>query len=256
MALAGQLTQRLGDGTFRTPDGTGPVRLDRAVKDARSEHTWGEVRDWIERGKVAMTGKAREVVTAYQAFCAKLEEERLYNAAHNGADGSREHEELLRELQETGSRWGNGKIRFTKVEMIGAGGDADWTFRTGEAVTIRLHFESDGDYPQPVFAVDIHRHDGVFIGSINNLDTHQASLPVKCGADSIDLHIPQLELSHSAYFLSLKVYTADGSPEWNDPADIHNQMYGFDVVSEQAIQGLLKFDAAWESKTLGDDLTL
>src|SRR4029078_4087866 len=66
---------------------------------------------WIEGGKVAMTGNAREVVTAYQAFCAKLEDERLRNAARNGgiqAGGSREHEAILRELQLTGSRWGNG----------------------------------------------------------------------------------------------------------------------------------------------------
>lgn len=200
---------------------------------------------WIESGKVAMTGNAREVVTAYQAFCARLEDQRLRDAARNGGIGSREHEEILRELQLTGSRWGNGKIRFTDVEMIGQHGDATWVFRTGEKVTIRLHFESDADYPQPVFAVDIHRYDGVFIGSINNLDTNPASLQVARGSGSIDLRISKLDLPHNVYFLSLKVFTADGSPEWNDPADIHNQMYQFDVVSEQPIHGLMKFDAEW-----------
>ncbi|MGH9802093.1 MAG: ABC transporter ATP-binding protein, partial [Blastocatellia bacterium] len=200
---------------------------------------------WIEAGKVAMTGNAREVVTAYQAFCAKLEDQRLRDAARNGGIGSREHDEILRELQLTGSRWGNGKIRFTDVEMLHASGDATWVFRTGEEATIRLHIESDDDYPQPVFAVDIHRYDGIFIGSINNLDTHATSLPVKRGANSIDLHIPKLELSHNVYFLSLKAFTADSSPEWNDPADIHNQMYQVDVVSEQPTHGLMKFDAEW-----------
>ncbi|MEP7339961.1 MAG: ABC transporter ATP-binding protein [Acidobacteriota bacterium] len=202
---------------------------------------------WIEGGKVAMTGNAREVVTAYQAFCAKLEDERLRNAARNGGIGSREHEAILRELQLTGSRWGSGRIRFTNIEMIGEQGDATWVFRTGEAVTIRLHFEADEDYPQPIFAVDIHRYDGIFIGSINNLDTHAAALPVKRGTGVIELHIPKLELSHNVYFLSLKTYTEDGSPGWNDPADIHNQMYQFDVVSEQPTHGLIKFDASWEN---------
>jgi len=202
---------------------------------------------WIEGGKVAMTGNAREVVTAYQAFCAKLEDERLRNAARTGGIASREHDKILRELKLTGSRWGSGKIRFTNIEMLGAHGDATWVFRTGEATTIRLHYESDADYPQPVFAVDIHRYDGIFIGSINNLDTHPAVLPIKRGAGSIDLHIPKLELSHNVYFLSLKTYTQDGSPEWNDPADIHNQMYQFDVVSEQAVHGLIKFEAEWQA---------
>ena len=200
---------------------------------------------WIEGGKVAMTGNAREVVTAYQAFCAKLEDERLRNAARNGGIGSREHDEILRELQLTGSRWGNGKIRFTNVEMLNSRNEATWVFSHGEAATIRLHIESDDDYPQPVFAVDIHRYDGIFIGSINNLDTHAANLPIQRGSNSIDLHIPKLELSHNVYFLSLKAFTKDGSPEWSDPADIHNQMYQFDVVSEQATHGLMKFDAEW-----------
>jgi hypothetical protein len=201
---------------------------------------------WLEGGNVAMTGKAREVVTAYQAFCAKLEDERLRNAARNGGIGSSEHDAILRELQLTGSRWGNGKIRFTEVEMINARGEKTWVFSTGEAATIRLHFESDADYPQPVFAVDIHRYDGVFIGSINNLDTHPASLPIRCGKSFIDLHLSKLELSHNVYFLSLKAYTVDGSPDWKDPADIHNQMYQLDVVSEQATHGLLRFEAHWQ----------
>ena len=203
---------------------------------------------WIEAGKVAMSGNAREVVTAYQAFCAKLEDQRLRNAARNGGIGSREHYEILRELQLTGSRWGNGKIRFSNVEMLNSRGAATWVFSHGEEATIRLHIESDADYPQPVFAVDIHRYDGIFIGSINNLDTHAASLPVTRGANSIDLHIPKLELSHNVYFLSLKAFTKDGSPEWNDPADIHNQMYQFDVVSEQATHGLMKFEAEWRDE--------
>lgn len=201
---------------------------------------------WLEAGKVAMAGKAREVVTAYQAFCAKLEDQRLRDAARNGGIGSREHDAILRELQLTGSRWGSGKIRFTEVEMINTRGEQTWVFQTGEAATIRLRFEADSDYPRPVFAVDIHRYDGIFIGSINNLDTHPASLPIKRGAGVIDLHIPKLELSHNVYFLSLKVYPEDGSPEWKDPADIHNQMYQFDVVSEDATHGLIKFAAQWE----------
>jgi ABC-type polysaccharide/polyol phosphate transport system ATPase subunit len=200
---------------------------------------------WLESGRVAMLGEAREVVTAYQAFCARLEDERLHDAARNGGIGSREHEEILRELQLTGSRWGNGKIRFTGVEMINSRGEATWVFNTGEATTIRLHFESDRDYARPVFAVDIHRFDGVFIGSVNNHDTHPAALPIERGAGSVELFIPKLELPYNVYFLSLKAFTESDEPGWENPADIHNQMYQFDVVSEKVIHGLISFDAEW-----------
>jgi ABC-type polysaccharide/polyol phosphate transport system ATPase subunit len=200
---------------------------------------------WLESGRVAMLGDTREVVTAYQAFCARLEDERLRDAARNGGIGSLEHDKILRELQLTGARWGNGKIRFTDVEMVNSRGEATWVFNSGEEATVRLHFESDGDYQRPVFAVDIYRFDGVFIGSINNYDTHPAALPVKPGSGSIELRIPQLELPYNVYFLSLKVYTESGEPDWKDPADIHNQMYQFDVVTERVIHGLIRFDAVW-----------
>jgi ABC-type polysaccharide/polyol phosphate transport system ATPase subunit len=200
---------------------------------------------WIESGRVAMTGQAREVVTAYQAFCAKLEDQRLRQVAEGQGIGSRDHDDILRELKLTGSRWGNGRIKFTRAEMIDARGEPTWVFRTGEAATIRLHYESDADYPRPVFAVDIHRYDGVFIGSINNHDTHPAEMPVKRGAGAIELRIPKLELSHNVYFLSLKVFSENGAPDWGDPADVHNQLYQLNVVTEGVIHGLMKFDAEW-----------
>lgn len=200
---------------------------------------------WLESGKVAMIGEAREVVTAYQAFCARLEDARLRDAAGNGGIGSREHDEILRELQLTGSRWGNGRIQFTGVEMINACGEATWVFRSGDPVTIRLHYESDEDFDRAVFAVDIHRYDGVFISSINNHDTDPEWIPVRKGAGTVDLRISRLDLTHNVYFLSLKVYTRPGDPAWDDPADIHNQMYQFDVITDEVIHGLMRLDAKW-----------
>lgn len=201
---------------------------------------------WIEGGRVALTGDARKVVTAYQAFCARLEEEHLRNMAANSGIRSQEHEQILRELELTGSRWGNGKIRFTNVEMLNTAGEPRWVFRTGEPVTIRLHYEADQDYPQPVFAVDVHRYDGIFVASVNNHDTHPQALPIKQGAGFVDLHIARLELPFNAYFLSLKVYTENAAPDWRDPADIHNQMYQFDVITDRVIHGLVQLDARWQ----------
>ncbi len=211
---------------------------------------------WIEGGRVALTGDARKVVTAYQAFCARLEEEHLRNMAANSGIRSHEHEQILRELELTGSRWGNGRVRFTNVEMLNTAGEARWVFRTGEAVTIRLHYEADNDYPQPVFAVDVHRYDGIFVASANNSDTHPQALPIKQGAGFVDLKIARLELPFNAYFLSLKVYTESGAPDWRDPADIHNQMYQFDVVTDRVIHGLVQMEAEWQPMAAPKELAM
>lgn len=200
---------------------------------------------WLEGGKTMMLGQARDVVTAYQAFCIKLEDTRLREAAQNVTSGSAEHERILRELRLTGSRWGNGKIRFTGVEMIEEREGATWVIRSGQPVTIRLHYESDGFYPAPVFAVDIHRYDGVYIGTINNTDTSPAALPIEPGAGTIELRLPAASLSYNVYYLTLKVYTENGAPDWREPADVHFQMYQFNVITERHIHGLIRFEAEW-----------
>jgi ABC-type polysaccharide/polyol phosphate transport system ATPase subunit len=204
---------------------------------------------WLEAGRAQMYGTAHEVVTHYQAFCQRLESERLKVAAQTGGQvgslSAQTHDRILRELKLVGSRWGNGRIRFTGIEMLNSAGEAVWVFKTDEAVTVRLLFTADDDYPQPVFAIDIYRYDGVFIGSINNYDTHPALLPVRRGAGSVELHLPKLELPHNVYYLSLKVWTEAGAPNWEDPADVHHQMYQFNVVAERLIHGLMHFEAEW-----------
>ena len=63
----------------------------------------------------------------------------------------------------------------------------------------------------------------------------------------IELSLPSLSLAYNVYYLSLKVYTEHGAPDWNDPADIHFQMYQFNVLTETTIHGLMRFDAVWRS---------
>jgi hypothetical protein len=58
--------------------------------------------------------------------------------------------------------------------------------------------------------------------------------------------VAKLELPYSAYFLSLKAYTENGAPDWRDPADIHNQMYQFDVITDRVIHGLVQLEADWQ----------
>ena len=203
---------------------------------------------WIEGGQTAMFGEAKEVVTAYEAFCQRLENERLSAVSQTTQQPlANDANSLVQELKLVGSRWGNGCLRFTKIELVDASGVAKWVFKTGEAMAIRLSVEADQDYEAPVFALDFHRFDGFFIGSINNYDTHPATLPVKRGANTLLLEIPNLDLPQNSYFLSLKAYTEADSPLWPDPADVHNQKYQVTVLAEKARHGLLQFAANWQA---------
>ena len=209
---------------------------------------------WIEGGRIAMIGAAKEVVTAYEAFCQRLENERLSAVSQDLAKQTlnASSEAIVRDLKLVGSRWGNGRVKFTNVELIDAKGEAKWVFKTGEAMSIRLQVVADRDYEAPIFAIDIHRFDGFFIGSINNYDTHLTSLPIQQGENLIHLDIPKLDLPQSSYFLSLKAYTEADPPLWPDPTDVHNQTYQLTIVAEKARHGLLQFDATWRNSIAED----
>ena len=209
---------------------------------------------WIEGGRIAMIGAAKEVVTAYEAFCQRLENERLSAVSQDLAKQTlnASSEAIVRDLKLVGSRWGNGRVKFTNVELIDAKGEAKWVFKTGEAMSIRLQVVADRDYEAPIFAIDIHRFDGFFIGSINNYDTHLTSLPIQRGENLIHLDIPKLDLPQSSYFLSLKAYTEADPPLWPDPTDVHNQTYQLTIVAEKARHGLLQFDATWRNSIAED----
>ena len=204
---------------------------------------------WIEGGRIAMIGAAKEVVTAYEAFCQRLENERLSAVSQDFAKQTlnASSDSIVRDLKLVGSRWGNGRIKFTGLELVDSAGKAKWIFKTGESMSIRLHVLADQAYAAPIFAIYIHRFDGFFIGSINNYDTNPTDLPIQHGKNIVQLDIPTLDLPQSSYFLSLKAYTEADSPLWPDPADVHNQTYQLTIVTEQARHGLLQFEASWRN---------
>ncbi len=208
---------------------------------------------WLESGKTAMIGEAKEVVTAYEAFCQRLENERLSVVSQEMEQDLREAAPLARDLKLVGSRWGNGHIQFAGIELIDADGEAKWVFKTGEPISIHLRIIADQDYEAPVFAIDVHRFDGFFIGTINNYDSHPVTLPIRRGENTIHLKIPNLDLPQNSYFLSLKAYTEADPPLWPDPADVHNQTYQVTVVAEKARHGLLRFEAEWHN---GETITV
>lgn len=210
---------------------------------------------WIEGGKVALSGDAREVVTAYEAFCQRLENERLIEVS-NERESQRddlikqETQAIVKDLKLVGSRWGNGAISFTGIELLDAEGTPKWIFKMGEAMTIKLKVMADDDYEQAIFAVDFHRFDGFFIATVNNFDTHPAKIKIQRGENTFELHLPKIDIPQNSYFISLKAYTSPDPPYWPSPADLHNQMYQVTIVADQARHGLVHFEANWRSNTL------
>ena len=102
----------------------------------------------LEKGRVVARGEPGLVIDSYV---------------------ERTHEE--RRPDETGgTRWGSGEARVEKVELLSSGDRPVTRIRTGDAVTLRLHYETDEPVARPVFGIGITRIDGVHITGPNTRD--------------------------------------------------------------------------------------
>lgn len=210
---------------------------------------------WLNEGRVQNMGDVHRVSKSYELWERKKEQVTLGieyqlddTTAEPVPDGSgvtsREQKKKLRVL---GSTWGSGEVKITRVEMLGADGKSRWSFNTGEPVTLRYHFYAFREVATPIFGLNIHRLDGVYVFGTNNHNIHPETLPpLRPGQGYVDFHIKELKLHNGTYFLTVNVYTKPDEPFWSEPADFHNQMYEFKVWSEQPQHGVIPLDGGWQ----------
>lgn len=113
-------------------------------------HAMNSVRDmcdraaWLEHGKLIDMGDPAELVEAYT--------ERMLGNRDRGIDGS--------------TRRGSGEIQVERVEMFAGGSDLPVRrFRTGDNVTLRLHYRAERPVPKPVFGIEIESLGGSVVSS-------------------------------------------------------------------------------------------
>jgi len=145
---------------------------------------------WIDAGSVHMDGRAKEVIEAY-----------LASYAGPGISGT--------DLQ-VSQRVGTGDIRFTGVEYLSPDGTPCMTMRSGESVTVRLHYRAEQAVRHPSFGVRIYTGMGTLVTDTSTWH-HGFEIPhVAAGDGHIDLEIEMLSLLPARYCLSLWV-TAGGA---------------------------------------------
>ena len=113
-------------------------------------HAMNSVRDmcdraiWLDHGKLVAEGDPSELVEAYT--------ERMLGIRSDRGDGS--------------TRRGSGEIQIEQAEMfIGDSSSSVKRFRTGDSVTIRLHYRAEKAIPRPVFGIAIEALGGAVVTS-------------------------------------------------------------------------------------------
>lgn len=139
---------------------------------------------WIDGGRVRGDGNATDIIKEYMNSTVSPENSAF---ALSNLDGRR----------------GSGKIRFEKVEFLSPDSFTQQVIRSGDPLTIRLHYLASETVPHPSLGFRIYTDMGTLVTETSTWH-HGISIPeLRDGKGYLDLEIESLNLLPGKYSLSL-----------------------------------------------------
>lgn len=139
---------------------------------------------WIDQGKIRQDGDTREVV-------------KNYLSSFTGSS------QISLDSFSTQSRRGSGEVRYTKIEFLSSDGKPLKIIRSGDSLTVRLHFHSDKRIPNPHFGIEIYTDLGVLVTAASTWAAGLDTPFLSRGDGYVDLEIDWLNLMPDRYYISL-----------------------------------------------------
>jgi ABC-type polysaccharide/polyol phosphate transport system ATPase subunit len=182
---------------------------------------------WLENGKLQALGATEEIAE-------------LYAASGHEADPSAKL--WLQEKEFT--RHGSGEIEITAVHLLNAQNQEKDVFRTGELMTVEMHYTAHQPVNEPEFGLAILNQDGVVITSPN---IHRAKLEVGMvtGSGVLRYTIDKLPLLTAHYTLTVAIHDSRLAYAY----DFHKEAYPFRVIvsdDTESYQGVVEIPATWD----------
>jgi len=200
---------------------------------------------WLREGVIEAEGEAKDVVNDYQRYCFRHTYERLVIAGkEEQAEALQPDEEPVLEEQV----WGTGKVKFTNVMILNGKGEATRSLEQGDDMTVRLYYYAFEPIKSPIFGLNIHTIQGVYIYGTRNYNIHRREIDQIDGAGYVEFTIKDMLLHKGKYFLSVMVFDEPDDPYWQNPCDWHNQAYEFLVFAPGEAHGLVAFPGEWSDK--------
>jgi len=203
-------------------------------------HSLGTVRSvcdhaaWLQQGRLRMVGPAPAVIDAY---IDEVHTERELEPESADGLGSGPG------AQGAGARWGSGEGRIERVEVLDHRGAPTLRVRTGESVTVRLHFSVSQPIDRPVFGIAVHTLEGVHVTGPNSREAGCVPDRVE-GSGHVDITVDRLLLLPGTY--DLTVAFTDYSAL--HPFDYRHRVLRFDVEAgepRESYGGVVSLGGRW-----------
>ncbi len=173
----------------------------------------------LMKGEVAAEGRPADVIARYHQLAA--------------AEG-----QVAGEI-----RWGSREITIAAVAVEDGAGRPLTSLRTGEGLTVALHYEAARRVVDPVFGLAVYRDDGVHLTGPN---TRMNAFPIAEveGAGTVRYHVPRVPLLPGRYLVSASVYDHDLAEAY----DHRERVATFSVIEGGTLErfGLITLDGAWQ----------
>jgi len=192
-------------------------------------HALGSIRNLcdeaalLEHGELRRVGKVTELIDEYMLDV-------FTDRVRDGNAGQ-------------GQRWGTGEAQIEEFEILDMAGQPAKQIRTGDPVTIRLHYNAHERIAQPVFGLGIHRLDGAEVCGPNTREADAIPDEIR-GKGYVDFHVDGMPLVPGTYDLSASLYNFTLSHAY----DYRLRSYRFDVEpgTPHAEFGLVALGGSWQ----------
>lgn len=139
---------------------------------------------WIDQGRIRRDGESQRVVREYLQHFAGTQ--------RAGAD--------LAQFEE---REGTGEVRFTGIEFVGASGEAKPIIRSGDSLTIRLHYRAKYRVSDPQFGISLRTASGTLVTVMSTAGTGFRIPDLPPGDGHCEVMCDAMNLTAGRYTVSL-----------------------------------------------------
>ena len=142
---------------------------------------------WLCAGEVMESGPANAVINKYF-----------------------EDEHHARPVEGGGMRYGSGQAVIDRFELITPDGDPS-LIRSGDPLTVRVHFHALERIEDPSFIVSVEHVDGQLMWAHHTKDADYLPASIEPGKGALDVVIPALHFRPGSFHVSGSIHTCDGA---------------------------------------------
>ncbi len=182
---------------------------------------------WINDGKIARDGFAKEVVMAYLDYMG--EKRKIMTAEERAAHG------------ETQTLSEEENVVIDAIQLLGVGNERLSKVESGSECTIRIHYAAKSAISGVVFVVTIVRkNDGMLVYAAHTRNQDAFEHIIVEGEGAFCLHVQKLNLLPSDYKVYASIESRDGRV-----LDHAEDLCEFQVISDTMDFGLVSMEKEW-----------